>query len=163
MSLFRISIRLERDGKWSQQQSDFSGYFVRDSNNIMQGYVVAHDASSRERKHFIAGIYEKDKIVFVKMIPYSARSPMCFVQPTAAQDGYWDTFFPISGGFFANRTFQGHASFSIGEPPKHLSEDQISQSFVDFLENDASPIHIGLVQGLQRLRIFWEETYTPHD
>ena len=57
MSLFRISIRLERDGKWSQQQSDFSGYFVRDSNNIMQGYVVAHDASSRERKHFIAGIY----------------------------------------------------------------------------------------------------------
>ena len=97
------------------------------------------------------------------MIPYSARSPMCFVQPTAAQDGYWDTFFPISGGFFANRTFQGHASFSIGEPPKHLSEDQISQSFVDFLENDASPIHIGLVQDLQRLRIFWEETYAPHD
>lgn len=163
MALFRISGKLETDGKWSEQQTDFGGYFIRDSKNVIQGYVIERDAKSREQKHFIAGIYENGKIVFVKMLPYSTRSPMCFVCFDLAQNGYWDTFFPINGGFFANSTFQGHCSLSVSNVVDASGEDKVHCFFAEFVENNASTTHLGLLEDVETLRHFWEESRAPHD
>lgn len=167
MSLFRISGKVEINGKWSEQQSDFGGYFVRDDQNIIQGYVVDHTARSNNQKHFIVGIYENANIVFVKMTPYSDRSPVCFVHLDSAKDGYWDTFFPIGGGFFANHTFQGHCSLSIFDDSdaSHAkeTESQIHHLFADFMESSASPTHLGLLEDVGMLRCFLDGSQTPHD
>lgn len=162
MSLFRISGKFQKDGKWSDQQADFSGYFVQDSRNIIQGYVMEQTPRSRDHQWFIAGIYENDKIVFVKMLPFS-DAPSCFVQIDPAGNAYWDNFFPISGGFFANCSFCGHASLSITALEDSTIATKTTRAFTDFVETGASMTHHGILEDLNALRRYWKDELAPHD
>jgi len=163
MALFRISGKLEENGKWTNRQSDFGGYFVQDVQNQIRGYVSIPVSKSRNEQQFIAGFYEDGKIVFVKMAPSSALETICIVQSNSSIYAYWDTFSPLFGGFFPNCSSCGHALLTITSQKDALQEKKVAELFTNFRESQASYIHLELLEDLDSLRRFWRSDNTPHD
>lgn len=107
MQLFRISIKFEQDGKWSNRDADLEGYLVKKSEayDTVEGYVNVLYPTYSEPVRYIKGLYASDdSLIFVQMVNDDHLTPICYCFPATDQQGYWSSyntavgFFPVSPG-----------------------------------------------------------------
>ncbi len=119
MQVFKISVKFEENGEWSNRESDSEGYLVKKyDNDIVLGYVnPTYRTKCNER--FISGLYiNEKKLVFLQMVNVSSLSPICYCFPDVKLEGYWSGydvplgFFPVYPGHACS---QGHAKINISE------------------------------------------------
>ena len=115
MDLFKISGKFELNGKWSHKDFDFTGYFFKEKNNEIKGYVEEANHTPGVKMRYINGIFIEDenKLVFVKMCNHSYVSPQAYVFLDINRgNGYWDSYSRF-GGFFVANNYQGQAEIKI--------------------------------------------------
>lgn len=163
MELFQIDGKFEQNRRWTDLDADFSGFVVRDHNNIIRGYTLEKVPTSYDKMRFIHGIYEDNRLVFVKLVNESALSPLCYVFPDINKKGYWDGFSAMCGGFFSFNTYQGHATIKI--TPTQDSADIVQQTTQRFDEFRAHTFGLnrGIMDTIRTFRDFFEEKHAPHE
>lgn len=120
MGVFRLTIKVEEDTKWSKRDYDLEGYFIkkRDDNHSIEGYVKYLSQPGSSLVWFIKGFYEKSSIVFLQMCNSYAVSPLCYCFPNIKENGFWSDFNYMLGFFpvYVSRPCaKGHCKISIEE------------------------------------------------
>lgn len=115
--LFKISVKFEEDGKWSEREADNEGFLLQDDGDVT-GYVKAK-YSTISPVRYIKGLYlsEKKSLVFLQLMnrPFA---PICYCFPNVEKDGFWSGynsklgFFPFYPGLACS---QGHAKINMIE------------------------------------------------
>lgn len=163
MELFQIDGKFEQNGHWSNLDADFSGFLVREPGNIVRGYTLEKFPTPYDRMRFICGIYEDNRLVFVKMVNERALSPLCYVFPNVEQQGYWDSFFPLEGGFFPLHKYQGHATVQIVPTVDNCNIARQTLDRFDEFRLHAFPLFHGFMDTIWTFRDFFKERWAPHD
>lgn len=118
MHLFKISGKYEQNGKWSDREADFTGYFVKRKNTsvVIEGYIEKKVVTVKEKIRYIKGIYLKDSkmLVFVEMCNNTLLMPVVYVFKNIEKLGYWDVWSPYDG-VFKRGDNMGHAKVIIKE------------------------------------------------
>lgn len=142
MKLFKISIKFEQNGKWSERQADTEGYLVKEDDNddIVEGYVKALYPTSYDSVRYIKGLYLDNSLVFIQMINNNTMSPICYSFPDVKHEGFWSGF-DEKVGFFpmvpATKCSDGHATIQI-EEVKDETKDKIVEETSKIFEKEAS-------------------------
>lgn len=163
MELFQIDGKFEQNQCWSDLSADFSGFLVRGAGNIVRGYTLEKFPTPYDKMRFICGIYEDNRLVFVKMVNERALSPLCYVFPNIEQQGYWDGFSPAEGGFFPQHKFQGHATIQIIPTVDNHNIAQQTLNRYDEFCRCAFPLFHGFMDTIRTFRDFFEERWAPHE
>lgn len=130
MPLFRISIKFEQNGKWSNRDADLEGYLYKESesDDTVKGYVDVLYPTQSEPIRYIQGLYASDNsLIFIQMVNDEYLSPVCYCFPSTEQHGYWSSystslgFFPVSPGAPCSL---GRAKLRIEEVTGHPELEQ---------------------------------------
>lgn len=162
MQLFRISIKFEQDGKWSNRDADLEGYLVKksDSDDTVEGYTTMLYPTNYNPVRYIKGLYvpNDNSLIFVQM-SNECLDPICYCFPTTDQQGYWCPystsvgFFPVTPGTPCSL---GHATIRIEEVVGR--PELVQETLATFKRNaeDASFTNQCLMQDCQNLYDFLE-------
>lgn len=155
--------KFEQNGCWSDLNADFSGFVVRNKNNIIKGYTLEKCPTPYDKMRFLCGVYEEDRLAFAKLITERALKPLCYVFPDVHKQGYWNGFVPMEGEFFPQHTFQGHATIKI--VPTADNGGIIEQTLEHFQEFQYStfPINQGFIEAACTFRDFFENRWALCD
>lgn len=163
MKLFKISIKFEQNGKWSERQADTEGYLVKKNENddIVEGYVKALYHTSYDSVRYIKGLHFNNSLVFIQMCNVSSVSPICYSFPDVKNEGFWSGF--NENGFFpmvpATKCSDGHATIQI-EEVEDETKDKIVEETSKIFEKEASDptwINQCLMEDFKSLKDFLNE------
>lgn len=120
MKVFKISIKFEQNGMWSERKADVEGYLIKpnDEDEIVEGYVKMMYPTYSEPVRYIKGLYSNDSLIYMQMCNDSFLSPVCYCFPKGKEKGFWSAFdytfgfFPVYPGMACS---QGHATVILEE------------------------------------------------
>ncbi len=145
MKVFKIAIKFEQNGKWSEREVDTEGYLVKKSeeDDAVEGYIKAIYPTKYDSLRYIKGLYLKDTtLTFMQMGNDYSLSPICYVFPNIKEQGYWSHFsekvgfFPILPGYpCAN----GHATICIEEIRDASCSEIAKETLAIFEEKSLKP------------------------
>lgn len=128
MKVFKISIKFEENGKWSDREVDTEGYLVKknDDYDMVEGYVKALYPTSSDPIRYIKGLYTNGSLVFMQLCNDSSLSPVCYCFPNINEQGFWSDFnyrlgfFPVYPSYPCSK---GHATVCIDK----IADDNLSE------------------------------------
>ncbi len=121
MKLFKINIKFEQDGKWSDRTEDIKGYLIKESDedDTVVGFIQVLYPTKNDPIRYVKGLYNPNtSLIFLQMTNESSLSPICYCFPELTQEGYWSGFnrnlgfFPAISGYCCS---DGHATLCIEE------------------------------------------------
>ncbi len=166
MHLFKILGRYEQNGKWSNREADFTGYFVKRKNTsvIIEGYIEKKVPIINEKVKYIKGIYMQDSkmLVFVEMSNNALIMPVVYVFKNIKKQGYWDVWSPYRGVFKRGENM-GHAKIKIEEV---VAWPHITKKVINIYEEnvcDATFLNRKFMEQTYELIDLFEYPFYPKD
>lgn len=92
MRVFEISGKFEQNKRWTKEDADFKGYFMKeDYSDIFIGYIEELSETFYDSIRYIKGLYSKenDQLVFLKMTNERGIFPAVYAFPDLKQNGLW--------------------------------------------------------------------------
>ncbi len=141
MQLFKVSIKFEQKGKWSERETDLEGYLVKSSEteDTVQGYVSLAYPNLYGHLRYVKGLYTPyGSLIFMQMSNAFSITPVCYCFPNPGEQGYWCEytnefgFFPILSGHACSL---GHATLQMEEL---TAQEEILQETLAFFKTNAS-------------------------
>jgi len=167
MKVFRVSIKFEQNGRWSDREADSEGYIVKpsDDDNQIEGYVKMLYPTNSDPVRYIKGLYSNGSIVFMQLCNDSDLSPICYCFPYIEEQGFWSDFhetfgfFPLGCSPFG--CARGHATVSLEEITDETSKDIEQETLAIFEEKSrkANKMNCDLMEGVRSLTDFLDECY----
>lgn len=116
MQVFKISGKFEQNGAWSNRDADFVGYFIkRQGDDVIEGYMEEQFPTPFDPIRYIKGLYINGcQLAFLKMCNDRGLQPLVYDFPNLNEQGFWSGF-SYHGGFFANGSYEGHATVQLQE------------------------------------------------
>ena len=148
MKVFKISVKFEQNGKWSNREADTEGYLVKssDTDDTIIGYVKALYPTNYDSVRFIKGLYSKEgSLVFIQMSNNSVLSPICYCFSDVKKEGFWSEygrsfgFFPVYPGVACSA---GRAKVSLGEITDANQNEKEQKTTAIFEANSSKAIWV---------------------
>lgn len=100
--LFKLFVRFEQNGRWSDLKEDFIIYLLLDTKtHIFVGYTE-EKYNSRSHERYVTGLLFEDKgvtkLVFFKLVKENGLAPIMYAFSDISQEGTWSAY-KMQNGF----------------------------------------------------------------
>ena len=161
MQVFKISGKFEKDGQWSERESDFIGYFIkRRGEHVIEGYLEEQNDSPNPHITYIKGLYiNAHKLAFLNMCNDSDTMPIVYDFPKNEKQGFWSRF-RYGKGFFDKGSYDGHVIIHVQKVKSRTEKSKHEQKIAEIFAKesaDATKLNQDLMDDSENLVDFLNE------
>lgn len=162
MRVFEICGKFQQQGRWSERESDFIGYFVmEEGSDAIRGYMEEQFDTPYDPIRYFKGFYMEGKkqLTFMKMCNAMALQPLAYVFHNREQEGLWSGF-DFCNGFFPGGRSEGKATVRLEEVLDAEKKHELAQRTLEVYEEkvgNASDLNAALLEIVDELMDFLDE------
>ncbi len=152
MQVFKISIRLKRNGHWSIRKDDFTGYFVKRESDVIEGYMIDTHSSFPNFRYISGHFIDGKKLVFLKLTNDSDYAPRVYHFHNVNKRGFCYSISPL-----AEIMYQGHAKITLEEITDESEKQELADKASTVFEKysaDAHSLNIRLMSDFESIEDF---------